>query len=39
MKSKFAPHVHYGRNSSGYIGLQDHGDWVAFRDIKIRVLP
>jgi 3-keto-disaccharide hydrolase len=39
MKSKFAPHVHYGRNTSGYIGLQDHGDWVAFRDIKIRVLP
>jgi len=37
--SKFAPHVHYGRNMSGYIGLQDHGDWVAFRDIKIRVLP
>jgi len=39
MKSKFAPHVHYGRNTSGYIGLQDHGDWVAFRDIKIHVLP
>jgi len=39
MKSKFALHVHYGRNTSGYIGLQDHGDWVAFRDIKIRVLP
>jgi hypothetical protein len=37
--SKFAPHVHYGRNASGYIGLQDHGDWVAYRDIKIRVLP
>jgi hypothetical protein len=37
--SKFAPHVHYGRNAEGYIGLQDHGDWVAFRTIKIRVLP
>jgi hypothetical protein len=37
--SKFAPHVHYGRNASGYIGLQDHGDWVAYRDIKIHVLP
>ena len=37
--SKFAPHVHYGRNASGYIGLQDHGDWVAYRNIKIRVLP
>lgn len=37
--SKFAPHPHYGRNSAGYIGLQDHGDWVAFRNVKIRVLP
>jgi 3-keto-disaccharide hydrolase len=38
-KSKFAPHPHYGRNTAGYIGLQDHGDWVAYRNIKIRVLP
>jgi hypothetical protein len=37
--SKFAPHAHYGRNTEGFIGLQDHGDWVAFRSIKIRVLP
>jgi len=37
--SKFAPHPHYGRNAEGYVGLQDHGDWVAFRTIKIRVLP
>ncbi len=37
--SKFAPHPHYGRNKSGYIALQDHGDWVAYRNIKIRVLP
>ena len=37
--SKFAPHKFYGRNASGYIGLQDHGDRVAFRDIKIKVLP
>jgi hypothetical protein len=37
--SKFAPHTHYGRNREGYIGLQDHGDRVAFRNIKIRVLP
>ena len=37
--SKFAPHTHYGRNPEGYIGLQDHGDWVAYRNIKIRVLP
>ena len=38
-ESKFAPHPHYGRNASGFIGLQDHGDRVAFRNIKIRVLP
>ena len=37
--SKFAPHVHYGRNTEGYIGLQDHGDRVAYRNIKIRILP
>lgn len=37
--SKFAVHPHYGRNTTGYIGLQDHGDRVAFRNIKIRVLP
>ena len=37
--SKFASHQHFGRNPTGYIGLQDHGDRVAYRNIKIRVLP
>ena len=37
--SKFAPHGHYGRNAEGYVGLQDHGDRVAYRNIKVRVLP
>jgi len=37
--SKFAPHPHYGRNPEGYIGLQEHDSWVAYRNIKIRVLP
>ncbi len=37
--SKFAPHPHYGRNPDGYIGLQEHDYWVAYRNIKIRVLP
>jgi hypothetical protein len=37
--SKFAAHPKYGRNEEGFIGLQDHGDWVAFRNIKIHVLP
>ena len=37
--SKFAPHKQFGRNTKGHIGLQDHGNIVAFRNIKIRVLP
>jgi 3-keto-disaccharide hydrolase len=37
--SKFAPHARYGRNAEGYIGLQEHGAWVAFRNIKIKTLP
>ena len=38
-ESKFAPHTHFGRNAEGHIGLQDHGNVVAYRNIKIRVLP
>ena len=37
--SKFKPHPHFGKNARGHIGLQDHGNLVAFRNIKIRVLP
>ena len=37
--SKFKAWPEYGQASTGHIGLQDHGDWVAFRNIKIRVLP
>ncbi|HJU66545.1 MAG TPA: DUF1080 domain-containing protein [Gemmatimonadaceae bacterium] len=37
--SKFAPLERYGRNPRGHIGLQDHGDRVSFRGIKIRALP
>jgi alpha-3'-ketoglucosidase len=37
--SKFKPHPHFGKNAQGHIGLQDHGNLVAFRNIKIRVLP
>ena len=29
----------YGQASEGYIGLQDHGDKVEFRNSRIRVLP
>ena len=37
--SKFAPHARFGKNAEGHIGLQDHGNVVAFRNIKIRALP
>ena len=37
--SKFAPHKQFGKNAQGHIGLQDHGNVVAFRNIKIKVLP
>src|SRR6202022_3657427 len=36
--SKFKEWPGYGRAKSGRIGLQDHGDTVAFRNIRIRVL-
>ncbi|HEX5831448.1 MAG TPA: DUF1080 domain-containing protein, partial [Gemmatimonadaceae bacterium] len=36
--SKFAAWPHYGLATEGHIGLQDHGDWAAFRNIKLRVL-
>lgn len=37
--SKFSEWPAYGTADRGHIGLQDHGDWVAFRNIRIRVLP
>lgn len=37
--SKFASMPLYGRAAEGHIGLQDHGDRVEFRNIRIRVLP
>ena len=37
--SKFKPHPQFGKNTQGHIGLQDHGNIVAYRNIKIRVLP
>jgi len=36
--SKFKDHPRYARARSGRIGLQDHGDWVAYRNIRIREL-
>lgn len=37
--SKFAAWPAYGQSPRGHIGLQDHGDRVEFRNIKVRVLP
>lgn len=37
--SKFAEWPTYGRARRGHIALQDHGDWVAYRNIKLRELP
>jgi hypothetical protein len=38
-ESKFKEWPTYGRAQRGHIALQDHGDWVAYRNIKIKVLP
>jgi len=38
-KSKFKEWPEYGKASEGYIGLQEHGNWIGYRNIKIRVLP
>jgi hypothetical protein len=37
-KSKFNKYPTYGRVPRGHIAIQDHGDHVAFRSIKIRPL-
>ncbi|MCH7988946.1 MAG: PQQ-dependent sugar dehydrogenase [Planctomycetes bacterium] len=38
-KSKFARFPNFGKPTKGHICLQDHGNLVAFRNIKIRELP
>ncbi len=38
LASKFKELPHYAKAKKGHIGLQDHGDRVAYRNIKIREL-
>ena len=38
LASKFGAIPRYGRETRGHIAIQDHGDPVAFRNIKIRRL-
>jgi len=38
-KSKFATFPRFGKAGKGHLCLQDHGDEVAFRSIKVRELP
>ncbi len=38
-KSKFAKMEGFGKAAKGHICLQDHGDLVSYRNIKIRRLP
>lgn len=38
-RSKFAKFPDFGRAERGHVCLQDHGDEVAFRSIKVRELP
>ena len=38
-KAKFHEYPIYGTATEGHIGLQDHGDRVEFRNIRIKVLP
>jgi hypothetical protein len=37
--SKFVEWPEYGRAKAGHIALQDHGDRVAFRSIRLRLIP
>jgi hypothetical protein len=35
-QSKFKDHPRYARAKRGRLGIQDHGDWIAFRSIRVR---
>lgn len=37
--SKFRQWPEYGKATEGYIGLQEHGNWIGYRNIKLRPMP
>jgi len=37
-ESKFAKYAIFGKAGEGHLCLQDHGNWIAFRNIKVREL-
>lgn len=39
LNSKFVEWPGYGRAERGHLVLQDHGDWVAYRNVRIKELP
>jgi len=38
-RSKYAKYPNFAKHDTGHLLLQDHGDTVYFRSIKIRILP
>ncbi len=38
-KSKFSALPKFAKAAKGHIALQDHGAWVAYRNIKLRSIP
>ena len=37
--SKFGAWKKFGKNSRGHIVLQDHGDPISYRNVRIKILP
>ena len=37
-QSKFKTYPQFGKATRGFIAIQDHGDWVSYRNIKVKIL-